>query len=68
MKQTLSKGYTCKWCKVFHRFSQWAYAHWEGFNHTCDCGARTGIEFGEVVFTEPPPKAKESQPQHTTAA
>jgi hypothetical protein len=54
MKRALAKGYTCKWCKTFHRFSPWAYAHWSGFNHTCECGAITGIEFGEVVFTEPP--------------
>jgi len=57
-KRTLLKGYTCKYCHRYHPFSAWCYAHWDGFNHICDCGARTGIENGEVCFTDPPSKPR----------
>jgi len=49
-----NKGYICKHCKKWHKFNEWHYAHWHGFNHVCDCGARTGIEYGVVVFVEKP--------------
>lgn len=51
----LPKGYTCRHCGAFSKFSSWLYAHWnESVIHTCECGAREALLRGQGVEHFPP--------------
>lgn len=54
------KGYRCKWCKIYHVFPFYLYAHWDiELNHTCpSCGAVSTLYAGRVIESVPPKKTK----------
>lgn len=52
-------GYTCKYCRRFHKFPAYVYAHFnDNLVHECTCGAKHRIVRGMVIDSEPPKKSE----------
>jgi hypothetical protein len=53
----IPKGFTCRFCKTYHKFPPYVYAHWrDKLIFECPCGAKYVIVCGHEWLKRKPRK------------